>query len=351
MKILGLHHITMVSANAQRTVDFYAAVLGFRFVKRTVNFDDPESYHLYFGDSVGNPGTLLTFFEWRHLPPGQWGIGTTHHLALLVETEEAQLKWKRWLTDHGVSVTGPYDRRYFRSIYFTDPDGIILEIATRGSGFSIDREDLPAGSREPPRELTREGRDEKRAVNWPERVESLTPDMALGGLHHITAIASDIGRTSAFYQETLGFLLVKRTFNFDDPLAPHYYFSATDGSPRTLVTYFGYDESRMRWGRMGAGLTHHFAFAVLDDDAQVEWRDRLLRSGLDVTPVLNRTYFKSIYFKDPDGHILEIATLGPGFLLDEEEDALGSRLALPSWLEHRRADIEASLAPLTVHTP
>lgn len=134
MSILGLHHITAVCSSAQRTVNFYTKVLGLKLVKRTVNFDAVNTYHLYFGDDVGSPGSLVTFFEWPDAPKGRRGIGTTHHLALLTETEEAQLKWKRWLTDHGVKVTGPYNRTYFRSIYFTDPDGLILEIATRSPG-------------------------------------------------------------------------------------------------------------------------------------------------------------------------------------------------------------------------
>ncbi len=354
MSLLGLHHITMICANARRTVDFYTRTLGLRLVKKTVNFDDPGSYHLYFGDAVGRPGTLLTFFEWGQLhqgqprvPRGQWGIGTTHHVALLVETDDAQLKWKRWLTDHGLIVTGPYDRRYFRSIYFTDPDGVLLEVATRGAGFAVDEppDRLGTTSITPPTELTRRGRDESKiaSVNWPEPVPALTDDMRIGGLHHITAIASDVERTAAFYTETLGLSTVKKTFNFDDTAAPHYYFGIDRGTPGTLVTYFGYNEAAMRRGRMGAGLTHHFAFAVESLERQEEWRERLLSQGTRVTPVLDRKYFKSIYFSDPDDHILEIATVGPGFLVDEDEATLGTRLTLPEWLETRRPTIEASL--------
>lgn len=350
MGILGLHHITMIATNAQTTVQFYAKVLGLRLVKKTVNFDDPNSYHLYFGDAIGRPGTLLTFFEWSHLPPGRWGIGTTHHLALLVETEKAQLKWKRWLTDRGVIVSGPYNRKYFQSIYFSDPDGVILEIATRGSGYAVDEPLDTLGTRDitPIANLTRDGREEKRIamLTWPDPVPTLSEDMKLGGLHHVTAIASDVERTAAFYTETLGLHLVKKTFNFDDPTAPHYYFGVNEGFPGTVVTYFGYDETKMRWGRLGTGLTHHFAFAVRDDEVQREWQDRLLSRRVQVTPVLDRKYFKSIYFNDPDGHVLEIATLGPGFLIDEEEQSLGTRLTLPAWLENRRSEIEPSLTTL-----
>lgn len=134
----GFHHITLVASDARRTLAFWRDLLGLGLVKQTVNFDDPGSHHLYFGDDLGRPGTLVTFFEWGHAPHGHFGIGGIHHLALGVGTPEAQLKWKRRLSDAGVPVTGPYDRGYFRSIYFTDPDGQVVEIATRGPGYAID---------------------------------------------------------------------------------------------------------------------------------------------------------------------------------------------------------------------
>src|SRR5687768_15222062 len=137
MEILGLHHITIVAANAQRTVDFYSGVLGLRLVKQTVNFDAPNTYHLYFGDDMGSPGTAITFFEWPNAPRGKPGIGGTHHLALQVADENGLLKWKRRLLDLGLTVQGPFDREYFKSIYFNDPDGLNLEIATNGPGFTV----------------------------------------------------------------------------------------------------------------------------------------------------------------------------------------------------------------------
>src|SRR5260221_4967958 len=158
--IQGLHHITLVSANAQRTVDFYVGVLGLRLVKQTVNFDDPGSYHLYFGDETGQPGTAVTFFEWANSPKGHPGIGGTHHFALQVADYDGLLKWKRRLTDLGLEVQGPYDRRYFKSIYFHDPDGVILEIATIGPGWTVDEAVYELGTQrqEPPIELTRNHR-------------------------------------------------------------------------------------------------------------------------------------------------------------------------------------------------
>ena len=170
--IVGLHHITLVASNAQRTVDFYARVLGLRLVKTTVNFDDPGSYHLYFGDAHGGPGTVVTFFEWPHAPRGRVGIGGTHHFALRVADRDALLRWKRRLTDLGLRVIGPYDRHYFTSVYVRDPDGLVVEIATDGPGMWWDEQAGVIEQRTPPAEKVRGGRDEAAlaALTWPEPV-------------------------------------------------------------------------------------------------------------------------------------------------------------------------------------
>lgn len=358
MTIKGLHHITLVCSDAQRTVDFYTGVLGLRFVKKTVNFDDPGSYHLYFGDELGRPGTVVTFFEWPGTAHGYPGIGGTHHFALQVADYEGQLQWKRRLTDLGMPVEGPLDRNYFKSIYFRDPDGTILEIATRGPGWAIDEDPEQMGNsyRPPPPEMVVNNRDEARiaAETWPEPVSGITPPMALSaGMHHITAISSDIQRTQAFFGELLGLRLVKRTSNFDDPDSAHWYWSVDEGRAgpagafRATLTYFERNPNKERRARYGAGQTHHFALAVENEDSQLEWREKLIHSGLQVTPVMDRIYFKSIYMRDPDGHIVELATLGPGFTTDEEPALLGCELKLPPWLESQRPAIETHLRPLT----
>jgi glyoxalase family protein len=356
MTILGLHHITLVCANAQRTVDFYTRVLGQRLVKQTVNFDDPGSYHLYFGDETGRPGTAITFFEWAGAKRGHPGIGGTHHFALAVADYDGLLRWKRRLTDLGCRVDGPLDRHYFKSIYFTDPDGTIVEIATLGPGWAMDEAPEAIGTefRAPPPEMLVNNRDEASisALTWPEPVDEITPDMALRrGMHHITAISSDIHRTNAFFGALLGMRLVKQTSNFDDPNSAHWYWGAGDGRPGTLVTYFERDPQRERRAQFGAGQTHHFALAVADEAAQLEWREKLVRAMLRVSPVMDRIYFKSIYTNDPDGHIVELATLGPGFLSDEGPAELGRSLTLPPWLEPRRREIEARLKPISVSPP
>ncbi len=356
MTITGLHHITIVSKNAQRTLDFYTSVLGLRLVKQTVNFDDPGAYHLYFGDRTGRPGTAVTFFEWKNAAKGAPGIGGTHHLALQVRDLSGLLRWKRRLTDLGLRVTGPYDRHYFTSIYFNDPDGMILEIATLGPGWSVDEAPEALGMKflPPPHEMLVRNRDEARiqAESWPEPVETITQDISLqGGMHHITAIGADIQRTHAFFGDLLGMRRVKMTNNFDDPNSAHWYWGSGDGRPGTILTYFERDPNKEPRAKMGAGQTHHFALSVADEQTQLEWREKLIQAGLRVSPVRDRVYFKSIYTNDPDGHIVEIATARPGFTADEEEARLGQTLKLPSWLEKNRAEIESILTPLKLPTP
>ncbi len=352
MSIVGLHHITLVTSDAQRNVDFYTGVLGLRMIKRTVNFDDPSAYHLYYGNENGAPGSAITFFEWKHVKRGYPGVGGTHHFAQTVESCDALLKWKRRLTDLEIPVSGPFDRHYFKSIYFRDPDGTILEIATRGPGFAVDEapESLGTEHRMPPAEMQIRNRDEAAiaAETWPEPVPVITPDMALAhGMHHITAIGSDIQSTHAFFGELLGMRRVKMTDNFDDPGSAHWYWGTGDGQPGTLITYFERDRAA-GMAQMGAGQTHHFALAVPDEETQREWRHKLMRAGFRVSDVRDRVYFKSIYTHDPDGHIVELATLGPGFAVDEDSASLGSRLMLPPWLERARSQIESSLTPLKV---
>jgi len=355
MQISGLHHITLVSSDAQRTAEFYTNVLGLRLVKKTVNFDDPSSYHLYFGNETGSPGTAITYFEWPHAPKGLHGIGGTHHYALSVSDYDGLLKWKRRLIDLGQKVNGPYDRQYFTSIYFTDPDGVIIEIATKGPGFAIDEDvdKLGMAHRPPPEAMMLANRDEDtiKATMWHDPVPNITEDMALmDGMHHITAIGANIERTHAFYADVLGLRRVKMTDNFDDPGSAHWYWGDENGNPGTLITYFERDPRKVRRVQMGRGLTHHFAFAVKNEDVQREYQEKLRSNGYRVSEILDRVYFRSIYSHDPDGHIVELATKGPGFLIDEDIETLGTGLMLPPWLEAQREAIESSLQPISVES-
>ncbi len=351
--ILGLHHITLISSDAQRTADFYTRVLGLRLVKRTVNFDDPGSYHLYFGDEVGNPGTAITFFEWPDAPKGLIGIGGTHHVALRVKDYNGLLKWKRRLTDLGLKVNGPYDRLYFKSIYFKDPDGVILEIATDGPGWAMDEEPDSIGTefRAPPAEMIAANRDEEsiKQITWENPVEVITDDMSLlKGMHHISSVSSDIRATHAFYNDVLGLRRVKMTDNFDAPGSAHWSWANQNADVGSVITYFERDPKNTRYVQMGTGLTHHFAFAVADEDIQKYYQRRLTSAGYRVSQILDRDYFKSIYTNDPDGHIVELATVAPGFLRDEPIETLGTTLQLPDWLEYRRDYAEQQLKPITV---
>ena len=200
MSLIGLHHITLVCKDAQRTVDFYTRVLGQRLVKKTVNFDAPDSYHLYFGDDKGSPGSAITFFEWPLAAKGYTGIGGTHHFALQVADYDGLLQWKRRLMDIGLQVDGPLDRHYFKSIYFRDPDGVILEIATQGPGWGIDEEadNLGMEYRQPPPEMIVSNRDEARIQEqtWPEPVHEINdrthPLVSLSSLVVVTLVRANL---------------------------------------------------------------------------------------------------------------------------------------------------------------
>jgi glyoxalase family protein len=324
MAIQGLHHITLICSNAQRTVDFYVGVLGLRLIKQTVNFDDPGSYHLYFGDELGHPGSAITFFEWPGARRGNPGIGGTRHFALTVADETGLVKWQRRLADLGIAVQGPVAGPRWASIFLQDPDGTAIEIATHDAVLAARLD----------------------TAIWNQPVPEITCDMALSrGMHHITAVSSNLKRTDAFYSGLLG-------------LEPISFGSATadadqrlwglDGRPGTLISYQERDQHQEPRARYGAGQTHHFALAVPDAAEQLEWRAKLVAAGLQVSPVMDRIYFKSIYTNDPDGHIVELATLGPGFAVDEPAEELGTHLELPPWLERYRGEIGSSLRPIAV---
>jgi glyoxalase family protein len=352
MDTVGIHHVTAISSNAQRTVDFYTKSLGMRLVKQTVNFDQPDSYHLYFGDATATPGSLLTFFVWPGTRRGNEGIGGTHHIAFTTRDTETQLRWKRWLTDNGVRVWGPYDRVYFTSIYFNDPDGLILEIATEGPGFTVDEplDQLGSEVKYPPYFVLRGMRDEEKIEleTWPAPVQSVDPEMALNLIHHVSAIGTNEDRTLRFFNETIGLRTVKRTVNYDNPDSPHLYVGSGDGTPGTIITYFIYAHGGFRPFRMGTGVTHHFALSVTDETALHSWKAHLSSNGVETSDIRDRKYFKSVYLHDPDGQIVELATAGPGFFIEEDDEHLGRSLQLPEHLEPRRDEIESSLEPLHI---
>jgi glyoxalase family protein len=346
----GFHHVTLVCRDARKTLHFYRDILGLALVKVTVNFDRTDTYHLYFGNEAGAPGTLLTFFEGPQAMRGRYGVGGIHHVALGTKNDDTLLMWKRWLTDNGVRVTGPYDRGYFTSIYFTDPDGQVIEIATDGPGFQIDEpaDALGQNLMVPPPSRFPEGRDEDaiRAKTWPEPVAAPIPDMRLRGIHHITGMTDDLDASHDFYTRALGLNLVKMSLNQDDPDTKHYFWANYDGSEVKYgsdFTLFGWRPTSPK-AREGVGQTHHVAWRAVDEEQLNAWREYLLGLGYEVTEVRDRKYFKSIYFRTHDGLLVEIATDPPGFGVDEAE--LGSALQLPPWLEEQRDAIVTGLRPL-----
>ncbi|HEX6307124.1 MAG TPA: VOC family protein [Longimicrobiales bacterium] len=330
----GFHHIALVTADAARAERFYSDVLGVSLLRRRSARED-SAYALHFGNAAGEPGTVLTFLEQRGSARGRPGAGGVHHYALMVDTPEAQLKWKRRLADHGVHVAGPYNRGWFRSIYFADPDGQIVEIATRGPGYTFDEPATALGGQivVPPTAELRGRRDEAevRARVHADAVPVITPDMQLDGLHHISGLTDDVARIGEFYEAALGLRLVKRSVNQDDPSMPHWFWANYDGrevAPRSSLTMFGgwADGGARLVGTLkravaGAGQAHHIAFRAADEHELHGWMDHLRSMGIETSGVLDRRWFRSIEFRAPDGMLMEIATDGPGYSAAEREAA------------------------------
>jgi glyoxalase family protein len=308
------HHVTAGTRDMRRCLAFYTETLRLRCVKRTVNFDEPTLHHLYFGDQSGAPGTLLTFFEWPRAVRGRTGIGGVEHVAFAVASGAALAYWRGQLERAGVEVGEPFVAHERPTLRFTDPDGLRLELCAPAG------EDVPDGA----------------PALW-------SAGWALSGLQHVLLHASERERTTFYYRDLLGLELLSEGVNHDDPSQPELTFDlGSDTQLRVALT----TREVMPHARHGAGQTHHIALTVADDAAQLAWQERLASAGVNVTDVLDRRYFQSIYFRDPDGLLLELATPGPGFTLDESLDALGTGLQLPPWFAPRRAELEAALTPL-----
>ena len=337
LQLKGLHHITAITSDAGKAVSFYTRIIGLRLVKKTVNFDDPTAYHLYFGDEEGRPGTILTFFDWgTSINTGRLGTAVTQHLAFTTKDEHSLRKWKKWLEQNGVPVLGPFDRGSFLSLYLRDPDGLIIEIATLGSGKGYDDSAYPESS------LSHWNKSPRSDVSKP-REPGISSGMPLQGLHHVTALSRESTRSREFYTELLNLDAVERARPEKPGEAGHIY-GLEKGAPGTMIGFI--DRPEEDRGSVGIGTVHHIAFAVEDQDEQLKWRKKLQAHNVNVTQVLDRKYFKSIYFREPNGLLLEIATIPPGFTVDEAKGRLGTSLALPDWLESQRPVIEANLKPI-----
>ena len=311
-QIPGIHHITALAGDPQRNLEFYVGVLGQRLVKLTVNFDDPGTYHLYYGDETGRPGTILTFFPWPGAPRGRRGTGQLTTISFSIP-ERAMGYWAERLNAHGIATEEPIRRFDEEALTFYDPDGLQLELVAH------------AGAEE------RSGWE-----NGPVPYEH-----AIRGFHGLTLSEESHERTTSLISGSLGFRPVSEAGN-------RFRYEVGSGSSRALVDVLHVPDAPR--GLVAVGTVHHVAWRTPNDEEQLAWRDELDALGYDVTPVMDRQYFHSIYFREPGGVLFEIATDPPGFTLDETPETLGTRLMLPPWLEPARARIEQALPPLRLPT-
>jgi len=306
--VLGIHHVTAIASDPQRNLDFYVGVLGLRLVKRTVNFDDPETYHLYFGDDIGNPGSIMTFFPWPGAQRGRHGTGQVAVTSFAV-LPRALGFWVERLVRHGVTYEGPTKQ----VLSFRDHDGSLLEIVAHPGA-----EARPAWGDAP----------------------GIAREDAIHGFHSVTLWVEQGDDTKRVLVDVLGFREVS-----EDGTTRR--FAAGDGGPGTIVdvrSVGGFVR-----GAGGAGTVHHVAWRVADDATQLQVREQVTNAGLHPTPVIDRQYFHSVYFREPGGVLFELATDPPGFAIDEPVARLGERLMLPPQYEGHRAEIEAILPP--THLP
>jgi len=306
MRQNGIHHITAIAGPAQRNLDFYRNVLGLRLVKKTVNFDDPSTYHFYYGDEAGQPGTILTFFPWEHAAPGRLGVGETQETVFRVP-ESAIGYWTHRLVEKGVPHEAPQKRFGETVLAFKDPDGMRLALVA-----------VPGIETE---------------AAW--SIGEVPPEHAIRGFHSSSLLVPEAGPTGAILTDVLGFREVAR----EGSLVRYRAGDTALGGIIDLREAGGF----LR-GRPGAGTVHHIAFRAADDAVQAEMARKLAENhGIRTTEQKNRDYFRAIYFREPGGLLFEIATDDPGFAVDEPSASLGQLLKLPRFLEPNRAQIEAVL--------
>jgi glyoxalase family protein len=309
--ISGIHHVTAIASGAQANFNFYTDVLGLRLVKRTVNFDSPDTYHFYYGDTAGHPGTLITFFPFEHAAPGRIGPGMADATTFAIP-KDALEPWMLRFAELGYETNGPITRFAENILGVFDPDGLKIELVAEA--------------------------DQKPHSSSTEEFQNRIPaEHAIRRLHSISLCVEAPERTARLLTETFGYELIG-----EEP--SHQRFRARSGGPAGIVDIQCSPE--LMRGRMGAGTVHHVAFRARDDAEQLKWRESILALGYNVTPVLNRQYFRSIYFREPGGALFEIATDPPGFGIDERPETLGTALKLPAWLEPRRQEIERRLPPV-----
>jgi glyoxalase family protein len=303
----GIHHVTAITADAQANIDFYCGVLGQRLVKLTVNFDDPGSYHLYYGDEFGRPGTIMTFFSWPGALRGRAGPPQVTAASCAVPAASLGF-WEKRLKGHDIHAGATATRFGEQVLSFSDPDGTRLELVAT---------DAPGGH--------------------PPAGGPVPTEHAIRGFYGVTLSEEGYEKTAQLLTDVMGFRPVASEGN------RFRYRAAGDGFA-SVVDLLCVPAARA--GSMGAGVVHHVAFRTPTDDEQAGWREEIRRLGLNVSPVMDRSYFRSIYFREPGGVLFEVATDTPGFAADEPADELGTRLMLPPWMGQHRAAIEAALPGL-----
>ena len=320
MNLEGLHHVTAVTSNASLNVAFYTEVLGLRLVKKTVNQDDVSAYHLFYGDEVGHAGTEITFFDWAFAGSHVPGAGMISATALRVPGRAALEWWVERFQQYAVAH-GEIEERAGRLVLrFADPEGQRLELV----------DDTPTG----------DGPRVQPGTPW--RQSPVPVECAIRGLEGVTLDVKSLGPTSAILTSLLGF---RKAGEYVDGGHRAATFEVGPGGPGAEVRLIERPDLPRR-AMIGAGGVHHVAFRTPDEEEHAAWQARLSRAGVQVTPVIDRYYFRSIYFREPGGVLFEIATDGPGFATDEDPEHLGEKLALPPFLEPRRAQIEANLKPI-----
>jgi catechol 2,3-dioxygenase-like lactoylglutathione lyase family enzyme len=308
MQVGGIHHVTAIAGDPQANVDFYTGVLGLCLVKVTINYDDPHTYHLYYGDERGHPGTILTFFPWPGAPRGRQGTGQVVVIAFAIPHKSLGF-WTRRLKAHHVEFTGPTDRFEETVLSFHDPNGLVLELVT-----------VPAG-REPGA-----------------RPDATIPaEYAIDRFRGVTMAVEGYERSAGLLTATLGGREV-------DSKGDRFRYAVGEANAQAFVDLRCLPSGPR--GRVAVGTVHHIAWRTPDEAAHRAWRAEIALLGYDVTPIINRTYFQSIYFREPGGVLFEIATDLPGFAVDEPEGQLGGRLTLPRWLEPRRPEVMQALPAL-----
>ena len=320
MKLSGLHHVTAVSGNARSNIDFYTRVLGMRLVKKSVNQDVISTYHLFFGDAVGSPGADLTFFEWPNVPAHVQGAGDVSAISLVVPDRAALEWWQKRFDAEGAPHGEIEDWTGRSTLPFTDPEGQRLELVV--------------------------GRREHDTTPWAER--PVPVEFAIRGLGPVRLTVRALAPTATVLTSVMGF---RRAYEYQlsSDLSQSVVVFETDKGGVDAEVHV-YVQPQLEQAEVGIGGVHHVAFRTPSDEEHRAWQERVAKSGLQVTPVIDRYYFRSIYFREPGGVLFEIATDGPGFAEDEDINHLGEKLSLPPFLEDRRAEIEAVLPPLELAT-